>query len=444
MRTHHRVAAVLVLLALVGLGTTPLGAAEWQSDTYNVRVEVPGSPYAWEWMRAEGDWQKVGIVRGAQRVLKTLEDGSAADGEMGIVHLIIRDKPEDMDLAAIAEDNDTRKMFLGRFGKKAKWPDVESVDEKLEGDHPAVILRVRDGQAMHPKSGKAKLASASMVITQAKGKMYFWRAYVWHTEEDAEQLKLDLDMLEFGLMIPDTKEEPKPGEPPPPEENEGEPEVERVAEDIDFEDLGLKLTKHKQLVRHPDDEKDTLALKLEHADARSWYSVYLYASLEGQIIDGVQAPPADIRKWITTDWYTNFVNKHPAGDLVTFKWPRSRLPSMLTLPDMSEDGEIVITKAGRKRPMDPSAGDIEKMKIVQKVKKPRTIGKGYKIIEPWRGVLGGNVERRGREVVCRFAWRTKTHAFRLFVVMGGDAKDVYYDAIKSTLESMAFYKKRRR
>ncbi len=439
--------AVLALYAVIAPRSAR--ALEWDNEEHNVFMEIPETPYKWGWSQAQGAWAKAGIVRGAERILKTLKNGDPATGEMAFMQLMVRKAEEDSTLADVCEDATTTKKLMYVFGAKDKWPELEIDKEyKDSKNHPGYFFEAK-GPGTNPRDGKAGLCLARMVVTMARGKVYFLRMYAFMTEYDEEQLELDLTMVADGFHLLNIQEAPKEGESgATPREGEKppvpvDPEDDRKEEKIDFREYQLKLTKHKALdVKEPDGADESLILKMEGSIQGGYYSIYLYATKNGQIIDGVQAPNADIQKWMTVSWWTNFNANHPDAELYTYKWNKAETPTFITLPDLTEENRKHFAGGKKKRPIEVRASDmIKKLKVVEKVKKPKTIGKRYKVVEPYRGIMTGNRPRFGRETIARFAWRTTNHSYRLFVTIGGDvAYAKWGKAIRSTLESMAFYK----
>ena len=433
----------LLVPALLALGlvlTLPSGdseAREWDSDEHNVLLVIPDEPNPWIWLKPTNSWGKQGIIKGASRYLDKLKTGETTTYHGGLLHLFQLDAPEDKTLDDVCGSKDIRDRLMARF---VDSPEIEVTDTTLNDNLPAKVLLV-DGKARN-KVGEPTPAHGRMLITIARGKIYLLRMYTWHTEYDDEGLKVDLDYIEGEFMIKNTKaEEKKPERPKDDEGNNGggNDEPERVEEEIQLREHTLRLTKHAKLNRKEVTD-DTMILFFEDVDQLGWYQIILYATKNGRIINGQQAPNEDIKKWMTKTWWKNFSANHPDGELFTFRWPKKvKAPTFITLPDLSDDERKVAAKKG-KRPIDPKASDMmKKMKIVEKVKR-NTIGKKYKVSEPYRGVLQGNRPRAGKETVLRFAWRTAFFSFRLIVTVGGKAYDKWGDAIRSTLESMHHYK----
>ena len=442
--------ALVVLVLSAVLAPRSARALEWDSEEHNVFLEIPETPFKWSWSQAQGAWAKAGIVRGAERVLKTLKNGDPATGQMAFMQLMVKEvKDKEATLASLADAADTRKKLMYVFGEPAKWPELEIDKEYKDAkDHPGWFFEAK-GQATNPRDGKKGLCLARMVVTMARGKIYYLRMYAFMTEYDEEQLELDLTMVADGFHLLNIQEAPKKGEAgATPEEGERppapvDPEDDRKEEEIDLREYQLKITKHKSLdVKELDGADDTLILKMEGSIQGGYYSIYLYATKNGQIIDGVQAPNADIQKWMTVSWWKNFSANHPDAELYTYKWPKVKAPTFLTLPEITEENRKHFAGGRKKRPIEVRASDmIKKLKVVEKVKKPKTIGKRYKVIEPYRGIMTGNRPRFGHETIARFAWRTTNHSYRLFVTVGGDiAYTKWGEGIRATLESFRFYK----
>lgn len=431
------------LMALVGLAlfltpSSPAEAREWDSDEHNVILVIPDDPGGWSWLPDSADWKKKGIVKGATRVLDTLKSGAKATCEGGLLHLYELPLEEGKTLKDLEGDKKIRDMLLKRFSGGEKDPTVDVEHTTLNDDLPAFVLSA-EGEARN-KLGKMSKALGRMLVTAARGKMYALRMYVWITEYDDEGLKYDLDQMEVNFMIKQTTEKEKPPErPKEADENPDGDEPEQVEEEIQLREHHLRLTKHKKLNRKEVTD-DTMLLFLEDSDRGGWYQVILYATKNGRIINGQQAPDEDIKDWITKQWWKNFTANHPDGELWTFRWPRKiKAPTFITLPDISEDARKLVAKE-KKRAIDPKASDIiKKMKISEKVKKKK-MGAKFKVMEPWRGIIQGNRPRYGDETVLRFGWRTLHFSFRLIVTVGGQGNAKWGDAIRQTIESMHHYK----
>ena len=79
--------------------------------------------------------------------------------------------------------------------------------------------------------------------------------------------------------------------------------------------------------------------------------------------------------------------------------------------------------------------------IIDACRTPRGIGKQGKGGEAMRGCLEGNRPRLGKETVFRYAWRSASHSYRLFVIFSRDGYKKYGQPIRETLESLEFVKK---
>ncbi len=446
--------AVLVLGALV-LAPHHADAKEWDSPKDNVLLSIPDAPAPWEWLSYNQQWPKAGIIKGARRVVTKLKrTGKPANGHGALLHLAVRDAPEGMTLQAAAEDSDIREFLLKRFQGTAG--DIESEEVTIESGtnkegHPAIVLRTT-GTAANLKAKKVD-TTGYMVVSVAKGKVYLLRMYAFPTPDDDEGLVYDLDYLEANcLRLIDTKDSKKTKGPPKKaaedeKADEGDPEEEREDEIIENRAQRWRITIDKKLKRleiTDEERQDHLELKCVDSDRHGGYSLYVYAPPTTQYIDGVKAPPPNLIKWITADWWQNFTVNHPKGDLVTFKWPKKPMTkgikTFLTLPDFGDEkARKVVFKDGKKRPVEVDAADM--MKKFKFVEKPKTkqIGKKGKVSEPVRGIMSGKRPRfPGYETIVRFAFRGRAHSYRVFVSFWGEAHKKWGDSLRKTLESWEF------
>ena len=189
------------------------------------------------------------------------------------------------------------------------------------------------------------------------------------------------------------------------------------------------------------EDAENLALKIVHSDRGGGAMLYLYASPSVQYVNGVRARAPDIVSWITSDWWSNFTITHDKGDIFTYRWPKrpeGKNPTFLTLPDLADEkGRIGVITGKRKRPVAISSSDATKMRFVERPTR-RSLGKKGTGREARRGCLDGIRSSGGKETVLRYAWRSSTHSYRLFVVFTDDGYRKYGSAIRKTLESFEF------
>ena len=320
-------------------------------------------------------------------------------------------------------------------------------------EHPAVVLRTK-GKSNNLK-GKEGDTEGILLATLARGKLIMMRLYAWPTQFDEEGLSVDINYMEgnaLALITAKEKKKKKKGAPPKkaPEKGEGdgdgEPEDEGEEETLEFRALRMRMVKHKKVTSEEisDDEKtDYLIFKAAGNDQMGGYNFYIYAPPNTQYIDGVKAPPPNLTKWIGPDWWQNFNNNHPKGELARWKWPKKPqtkgAKTFLTLPDMSvEKNRVVVFKADKKRPVEADASDmIKKFKFVEKVKK-NNVGKKGKAGEAVRGVMSGKRPTGfpEPETMYRFAFRNREHSFRIFVGFYGKGYVKWGEALRLTLESI--------
>jgi hypothetical protein len=315
-----------------------------------------------------------------------------------------------------------------------------------ETRHPALLFRTEGvGNNLKGKEGRCL---GVLIVSVAKDKLYALRMFAWPaTEYDEEGIGQELDWLEGGgspMSFLDLKaaapEKPPAnggGDAPPAEEpDEGEERKEEVIDDIA---QGWRIVKDAKLTRVLPFEDEDGVFHFADQDQHGGYQILFYAISHSKIVDGQQTRPPDLRAWITTDWWKFFNPQHPQGEVATWKWPkRTERRTFVTLPDLGdEELKIVVFKADEKRPPDPSAGDMEKWKAVEKPKQD-TIGPRGKVSEAMRGLLIGNRPGFGVETIMRFGWRNRMHSYRLFVTVWGQGHVKYGDAIRNTLESLEF------
>ena len=459
-RTHLVLAGWLAFAATLALLMPPSAAVAktWSSDEQNVILEIPEGANPWTWLSHNPAWGKAGIVKAAKRELVKLKGGKPAGGLGALMHLAVRDAEEGVSVEDLADDDDVREFLLKRF--KGSEGDVESevttmgADGKF--DHPALVLRTK-GKANDLKA-KEGACEGILLATIARGKLIMMRLYAWPSEYDEEGLSVDINYMESNALSLITAKEKKTKKAAPkkaaPEKGDGddEPVDEGEEEYLEFRAQRWTMTKHKKIKRLEitDEEKtDFLVFKAADSDRMGSYAFYIYGPPNTQYIDGVQAPPPNLMRWIGPSWWQNFDNNHPKGELATWKWPKKPqtkgAKTFLTLPYMEEEkNRKVIFKAGKKRPVEVDASDmIKKLGFAQKVKK-NNIGPKGKGGEAVRGSMVGKRPAGGFpgfETVYRFAFRNREHSYRIFVTFSGMAYKKWGEAIRLTLESIEFGKK---
>lgn len=429
-----------MLLGLMLLAT-PVSAERWDDPKLDVELDIPGAPAAWTWLKAKPDWQALGIVRGATRVLPKSKSGKSLSGVGGLMHLAVRDLPEGMTLATAIKDPAIRGFLLKRFGATKPTLVEEQTTvaaRKPKPEHPAAVLRAT-GVAPGLAGGSAgKPCYGSLLITIARGRLYLMRTYAFTTPSDAEGLELDVDFMEgnaLGLL--DTTPLPKPKKAPP----KAPP---RKPELIKYATQGWRMTKHAKLVRGTIDAKEEaehLALKFTDGDNYGGYALTIYAEPRTARIS-----PIDLAKWIAAPWWEEFTAAHPTGAISTFAWPApgtSKNPTFLTLPDLGDASKRVKVlgaggKTGRKQ-----LDDKEATRLIKKTKccgpaKMRLLGTKGRVSSVVRGILHGTNEEGTSETMVRVAWRSKTHTYMVFLVVTGEGWKKWGDALRATLESIEF------
>ncbi len=442
-------AAVLAFL----VPPAPVLAKSWESDENNVILEIPDGGKAWEWLSFQSPWAKQGIVRGAQRTVKTLKNGKPAQGQGALMHLAVRDAKEGMTVADLAQNQDVRDFLLKRFRGTEGDVEAEEVTMGADGEfeHPAVALRTK-GTSLNLQRKDAP-CEGILLATLARGKLIMMRLYAWPTEYDDEGLSVDINYLEGNALqlitAKDKKSKAAPKKAPPKEdEDDGKEEEEREDEVLEFRALGWRMVKDKKLEMQEIDEEERdffLVFKASGSDRMGSYSMYIYAPPNSQFQDGQQLPPPDLMKWIGPSWWQNFDNNHPKGELATWKWPKKPetkgARTFLTVPYLDDEkNRKVVFKADKKRPAEASFGDMKKMGFVEKPRR-NNIGKRGKGTEAVRGCMEGKRPTGGfggPEVMLRFAWRSPSHSYRVFVVFAGEAYKKWGPAVRKTLESIEF------
>jgi hypothetical protein len=217
---------------------------------------------------------------------------------------------------------------------------------------------------------------------------------------------------------------------------EGDAGEEKVVQD---EAQGWRFTKPKKVYTKEIDKETYpyVVSMLEGNDRSGSVSFMLSAYPNGLVINGRQVPDQDIRKWITTSWWSLVLANHPDGPVSTFDWPANRPnQTFLVLPTFEK--EIMLADTPKKRELEPSPGDIEKkFKMVEAVK--GTLGK-EKAGEAWRGVFKGNRPRVGPEITLRYAWRTPRFTYMINASIARDGLPKYGPLLQQILASFELTK----
>ena len=450
----HPLAVGLLTLALLLIpapGSTARGDLIEDQDL-NYEYEIP---HGWVRLPKQDTWTEFGIVSGGIRQLEKLkESGEPAKGEGGQVHMAILDMPEGKSLQDMAADEATRGFLMRRFGEKSStWPEIESVCQKYDSGMEICILTA-NGKAPN-LTGKVSPVRAVMALSTAKKKLFLLRMYAWHTEFDAEGLKGDLDTIEMSFDIPDLRPEPEkedPGQRPPDEdEAEDAPEGDEGEEKI-FEDkiVGWKIVKPVGIKSSDTYDKERYAdvvVWFEDNDHVGSYQIIFYVIKRGRQNEdtGLAIPDTNLRQWGLDPWWKSFHRDHPTGPVRTWAWPR-KAKHMLILPNWEK--EKVVFSNPKRRPPKPgkvNGTDLMKLKVVEKAKGDR-LGK-EKVIEGYRGAMGANRERYGKEVVIRYVWGTPRLTCFISISLTRDAVMKWGDKINTLLQSIEMtgrYKEPRR
>lgn len=453
-----RTPPILLILGFLAALLAPAPQAEakeWDSVKDNVVLSIVDDPSPWTWMNFNAAWAKSHIVKGATRELKKLKSREPVDGQGALLHLAILDAEEDMKLDNLAENAMVKDFFFKRF--KGSEEDVESETFEIDSGsnsegHPALVIRAK-GTASNLKAKKAN-CTGILVLTLARGKLFMLRMYAFPTEFDDESLIGDIDYMETNALRlintrpkGDGKETAKPpanggGDGNP--EGEATPEEEREDVVLEFRAQKWRITIDKKLDKQEiteDEKKDYfLRLKYSGADQHGSYVFYVYGLPNTQYIDGVLAPQPDLALWMSQTWWNTFTTNHPKGDIFTWKFPKKpegKNPTFLTVPYFeNEKNRLYVVKGKQKRPVEVSKPEMtKKLKAVGKPKKNK-IGKRGKGGEALRGVLQGKRPRtQGLETVIRYAFRSPSHSYRVFVIFTGEGYKKWGKAIRKTLES---------
>ena len=452
-RTRLIVAGWLALAVVLVpfLRPTPAHAKSWESDENNVILDIPEGAKAWDWLPFNAQWAAQGIVKGAKREPDKLKNGKPATGHGALMHLAVQDAPKDTSVADLAKNEDVRGFLLKRFRGTEGDVEVQEVTMGADGEyeHPAVALRTK-GTSLNLKRQDAA-CEGILLATIARGKLVMMRLYAWPTEYDEEGLSVDINYMEGNALRLITAKEKKgkemPKKAPPPDEGEEKGDEKREDEELEFQALRFKMTKDAKLDYEEitDEDKDFhVIFKVAGSDRMGSYRLWIYAPPNTQYQDGQQLPPPNLMKWIGPDWWQNFDNNHPKGELATWKWPKKPetkgAKTFLTIPFMEDEkNRDVVFKADKKRPAEASFVDMKKMGFVEKPKR-NNIGKRGKASEAVRGCMSGKRPAGGfpDETVFRFAWRHREHSYRVFVTFAGEAYKKWGPAIRKTLESIEF------
>jgi hypothetical protein len=452
----------MLLALLLSLTLSPRARAEgydWANDEYNVSVHIPETPFPWSWLPYLSAWKAEGIVRGAQRKLATLKNGDPAHGEGAILHVAVRDLPKDLTMKTLPQDEKVRGFLLKRFeGHPAK---MDAIETSLSADGntsevPAVAFHT-EGQGFNLE-GKKGRCIGTLVATIVGDKLILFRLYAFPTEYDEEGVRGDIDFMEgnaFAILstkkakkakkdAPKAEAGPKKAEPP-----KAEPKDDRKDTVLECAQDGWRMTVDKRLEPQEltdQDKKADLILKCAEADRRGSYAFYIYQMPTSVVPEGAKtpAPPPDLIKWMTVDWWNYFTNIHPKGALARWVWPRrpftKRARTFLTLPDFTDEkNHKVVFEADQKRPPEVEKDDM--IKRFHFVEEPRDkhVGRRGKVHEAVRGIMEGKNARDAHvEQVFRFAFRGKMYSYRVFVLFNGEAHVKWADPVRKTLESWEF------
>ena len=435
--------ALGLLLAVLLIPSSGMVARGELIRNHDLNYELE-TPPRWARLPELETWKEFGIVVGATRELAKLKDGSPGKGEGGLLHLGITDMPEGKTLEDMSKDEATRGFLMRRFDKdSAKWPDIEVVRDEY-GSGLEIFILTAKGEAPNLKSKKAPVRAVLMIAT-AKKKLFKLRMYAWYTEFDAEGLKGDLDVVETqGFDILDLRpdaEKPTEGERPPEEDEPEEGPTGDEAEEKVIEDklVGWKLVKPVGLKSKTDYDKEKfkdVVAWFEDNDHVGSYQLMFYVIKRGRKNPETGQPMQDegLRNWGLDRWWATFDRSHPTGVVRSWAWPRKS--SFLTLPDWTKEREVFATP--KKRPPKPgkvkSSELIKKYKVAEKMKGEK-LGK-EKLIEAYRGMLGGNRERSGREAVIRYVWGTARLTCFITISFSRDAPMKWSDEIQSLLDSV--------
>jgi hypothetical protein len=449
----------ILLALLLGLGAAPVGAEIRDNSELNYSLETPPG---WTWDDKKAAWEKDKVVDAARRVLDKIEGGKPAQGQGAQAHLSVMDPPAGATLETLAADAAQREFVLRLFAGASAPPTVEVEDTIVKGANgtvPAKRLVVK-GPTLNLQGAEGP-ARALLLLALAKGKLYRLRLVAYMTEHDDAGLSYDLDAIDNNFQIPDVAEVKPKGEPgkPPPDGHEpgkppgepGHPPEEPHAEDVgdeneetvvELKEVFLKYVKPKKLRSKAIDKKaqPNAVIFIESNDRDGSCQVLLNAYENGRVVDGVQQGNQDIQKWNTTSWYQWLTAALPAGELVTYAWPKNRnTATFLTLPLW--DKQIMVAETPKKRPADPNAGEIiKKLKMVEEAE-----GKlgDVKPIQAFRGVIKGNRERVGHERTLRFSWSTNKWTYMLSVVFGREGLVKYGEPVQKLLGSIELMSDRR-
>lgn len=450
-----RLAAALPLLAVLLLGAAPAAAEIRDNPELNFSLEIPPG---WTWDERKPAWEKDKIVEAARRVLDKLEGGKPAQGQGAQLHLSVLDAPTGATLETLAADDKQREFVTRLFAGEGTPPTVQVEETIVKGENgtaPAKRLVVK-GTSFNLQ-GVEGPCRAQLLLTIARGKLYRLRLVAFHTEHDDAGLAYDLDAIDNNFQIPnvaEAKPKPEPGKPPegqepghppgepghPPEEQPAAPEGDEAEEKaIELKEVLLKYVKPKKLKSAEIDAKKnpSMVIMIENNDRDGSCQIVLNAYENGKIVDGVQQGNQDIQKWITTSWYQWLTATLPAGELVTFAWPKNRNnATFLTLPLW--DKQLMVAETPKKRPADPNSGEIiKKLRMVEEAE--GKLGE-VKPIQAFRGSIRGNRERVGPERTLRFAWTTTKWTYMLSVVFGRDGLVKYGEPVQQLLGSIQLIK----
>jgi hypothetical protein len=361
----------------------------------------------------------------------------------------VLDAPAGKTLEDIATDPATQQFLLARFGEDpAKWPKVEVTPSDVrvqEGDKPIGaeqpppipgLLLEAEGEARNLKGNLNPKSRGALLLTVAKGKLFRLRMYAWPSQWDDERIKDDCTDIEMSFEILDARTDktaPKPSDGEGPDAPaDGAAEEKSPEKAFESRVQRWKLLKPAGLgVReYSKEEQPNRQLWLEGPGYQVLLDVYPLTTVDarGEQHDG------DLRTRIVNGWWPQFLTLHNEGEIHTFVWPKKG--KYLTLP---APPEITIVAPDGKRPPEMDYAALEDKKAVERVKKAR-IGK-EEASDAYRGSLGGNRVRAGKDVEARWFWKTTTHAYELRVLLWGDAVQALGPKVQKLLDSLELTEK---
>lgn len=460
---------VLAVLCALISGDRPALAREVTNYEWNYQLDLPEG---WTDENAKPAWEKEGIRGSWVHRLEKLDDGKPAQGEGGRATMSVLPAPKGKTLAELAADPAQRAFLLNHFGKESAWPAVEAEETKVlvsqvgetegsEAEVPAVLLKTQ-GQALNLAEVDATKCRGSMMVTLAGGKLFRLKLLCWPTQDDAEGVRVELDVIEVSFALIKLKKEAVK---PDPNAGDGaggasgngggpkEPVTEKVVGDSDkdfmIDDLfvieGWKVKKPKKLATQAIDKaKDpNMRVSLGNNDTMGACAVtfHVYPNAGFNAL-GAAVPAPDLKLWLTKSWWQTLQSTFAMGPLITYPWPKRKGGEFLQTPLMTKEAEQIIAA----EPKDRAKADIDvdavlKMKaepFVEEVVKP-TFGK-LKCQAAYRGVIKGNAKTIGPMLQIRYAWKTEKYTYFIFVQIQRDGLKRYEAPVKEFLESLEITK----